>query len=110
MARKIKAVITQPVHDASGEVVFQPGTYLDEGDSRLDGLPAGTYRFEVVDEPDADIAQPEPEPEPESVTPVPEPGIVQLRARAEALGVKVDGRWSAVRLQQEIANKEGSST
>jgi hypothetical protein len=113
VARKIKAVITQPVHDRYGEVVFQPGTYLDPDDERLRGLPEGTYRHVVVDEPDADVSEPdpEPEPEPEPEPSVPaEPGIVQLRAEAERLGIKVDGRWSAIRLQQEIANKERSST
>jgi hypothetical protein len=29
--------------------------------------------------------------------------IDRLRARAERLGIKVDGRWGAARLQEEIA-------
>lgn len=32
-----------------------------------------------------------------------------LRAEAEALGVKVDGRWNADRLKQEIAKAEGAA-
>lgn len=32
-----------------------------------------------------------------------EVNLDRLRSEAEALGIKVDGRWSAQRLQQEIA-------
>jgi hypothetical protein len=37
-----------------------------------------------------------------------EAGIVELREVAERLGVKVDGRWSAARLQAEIAKAQAS--
>ncbi len=37
----------------------------------------------------------------------PEPDLAALRAQAEAAGVKVDGRWNAERLQQEIAKRNG---
>lgn len=32
-----------------------------------------------------------------------------LRAQAQALGVKVDGRWQAARLREEIANASGKA-
>jgi len=107
VARKVKVEVTHPIHDPDGSVVVQPGTQFDPGDKALDDLPAGVVREVIVDEPDvgADLLESAPEPSPPL-----EPGIIQLRVRAEALGVKVDGRWSAARLQQEIANKERSST
>ena len=37
-----------------------------------------------------------------------ESGIARLRAEARALGVQVDGRWSAGRLEQEIARASKS--
>lgn len=42
--------------------------------------------------------------EPAPAAPVVQPDPLDgLRARAEALGVKVDGRWGEMRLQHEIA-------
>jgi hypothetical protein len=54
---KIVAEIRRPVHDAAGEVVFQPGERLDEGDRKLKGLHPDDYRLIVVEE-----AEPEPKP------------------------------------------------
>jgi hypothetical protein len=93
--------LTQPVGDPDGTVVWQPGTRFEQDDPTLDGLPPGHVRPVVV-EVDEPAVQPEPQPE---LAPSAELGIGQLRARAEALGVKVDGRWSAARLQQEIGTK-----
>lgn len=36
-----------------------------------------------------------------------EADLAKIRARAEAAGVKIDGRWSAERIQMEIAKAGG---
>lgn len=63
MARKIKAAITHPIYDADGQVIFQPGTHLDEHDPRLEGMASGTFRYVIVDEP-----APEPAPAPKATS------------------------------------------
>ena len=55
---------------------------------------AGTVDGETVDESTGDEGSEEKDPEAE---------LVDLRAEAEAAGVKVDGRWGADRLREEIA-------
>jgi hypothetical protein len=49
----------------------------------------------------AESVEAEPAEEPQS-----EDDLADLRAQAEALGVKVDGRWGADRLRQEIEDAE----
>ena len=56
MARKIVAVIVQPVYDAEGKLLYQPGDQLAEDHRILKAIPGGTYRHEIVetdDEPKA---------------------------------------------------------
>ncbi len=51
-------------------------------------------------------------PEPQAVATVSDaqqPPIVGLRTAAEKLGIPVDGRWSATRLQREIDAKQGGA-
>ncbi len=49
MGRKIVAVIVQPVHDAQGKLLYQPGDQLAEDHRTLRSLPPGTYRHVVVE-------------------------------------------------------------
>jgi hypothetical protein len=50
------------------------------------------------------MPQPEPEPEPEpEITNAEPPNLDGLRMEAAQLGIEVDGRWGAARLQHEIA-------
>jgi hypothetical protein len=52
---------------------------------------------------EASEVQPQPEVETEAeVEEQPEEDLDALRAQAEELGIKVDGRWGAERLRQEI--------
>ncbi len=48
------------------------------------------------------LGEPEPEPEPEPAPAPPDADLDDLRAQAEAVGVKVDKRWGADRLRSEI--------
>jgi hypothetical protein len=100
--------LTQPVSEPDGTVVWQPGAQFDQDDPALDDLPPGHVRPVVVeiDEPPAAAAAAAAS----GPTEVPASELERLRGQAERLGVKVDGRWSASRLQQEIAQHEGSST
>ncbi len=59
MGRKIVAVIVQPVYDAEGKLLYQPGDQLAEDHRILKSIPGGTYRHEVV-ETDDDLLQAEP--------------------------------------------------
>lgn len=52
MARKVKAEVTQPVQDADGNVVLEPGARFDEDDKALANLPPGHVRYVIVEEPD----------------------------------------------------------
>ena len=54
-----------------------------------------------------DQAGSEPVPEPSEAVPAEVDDLDALRAEAEALGVKVDGRWGAERLHEEIENETG---
>jgi len=103
VARRVKMELTQPVGDPDGTVVWQPGAQFDEDDPALDDLPPGHVRPVVVevDEPLAAAAAAS------GPTEVPASEFERLRGQAERLGVKVDGRWSASRLQQEIDTKAG---
>ena len=49
MARKIMAVIVQPVYDAEGKLLYQPGDQLAEDHRILKSIPGGTFRHEVVE-------------------------------------------------------------
>jgi hypothetical protein len=53
---------------------------------------------EEAPKPVARVVVPEPEPEDTGMQ-----ILMKLRAQAERLGIDVDGRWGAARLQQEIA-------
>jgi hypothetical protein len=64
VARKIVAVILQPVYDAEGKLLYQPGTELAEDHKILKSIPADTYRHVVVE--DDKGAAPEPKPKSES--------------------------------------------
>ena len=46
----VKLQLTQPHHDADGNVLHQPGELFDEGDKLLKDLPPGTYRAVIVDD------------------------------------------------------------
>ena len=48
--RKVKIQLTQPHHDADGNVLHQPGELFDEGDKLLKDLPPGTFKAVVVDD------------------------------------------------------------
>ena len=49
MGRKIVAVIVQPVHDAQGKLLYQPGDQLAEDHRTLKSLPPGTFRHVIVE-------------------------------------------------------------
>jgi len=51
---------------------------------------------------------PRPAPPPRSRPQDDEPDIGELQAKARALGVEVDNRWGARRLQSEIADKQAA--
>lgn len=106
MARKIVAEVAQPIYDTDGNLVANVGEQISEAayDKLASKIAPGAYRLVIVEESDPDT---EPEPAPE---PLAEQGIVELRAQAKALGVPVDGRWSAARLQQEISNAKSKET
>lgn len=48
--RKVKIELTQPHHDAEGNVLHQPGELFDEGDKVLKDLPPGSFRAVIVDD------------------------------------------------------------
>lgn len=47
--RKVMAVILQPVYDAEGRLLHQPGEQLAEDHKLLKSIPEGTYRHVVVE-------------------------------------------------------------
>ncbi len=49
MGRKIVAVIVQPVHDAQGKLLYQPGDQLAEDHRTLKSLPPRTFRHVIVE-------------------------------------------------------------
>ena len=49
MGRKIVAVIVQPVYDAEGKLLYQPGDQLAEDHRILRSIPGGTFRHVVVE-------------------------------------------------------------
>jgi len=49
VGRKIVAVIVQPVHDAHGKLLYQPGDQLAEDHRTLKSLPPGTFRHVIVE-------------------------------------------------------------
>ena len=50
--RKVKLQLTQPYHDADGNVLHQPGELFDEGDKLVKDLPPGTFKAVIVDDSD----------------------------------------------------------
>lgn len=50
MTRKVRLQLTQPYHDADGNVVHQPGELFDEGDKLVKELPPGTFKAVIVDD------------------------------------------------------------
>jgi hypothetical protein len=50
--RKVKLQLTQPMHDADGNVLHQPGELFDEGDKLLKDLPPGSFKPVIVDDED----------------------------------------------------------
>ena len=54
--RKVKIQLTQPHHDAEGNVLHQPGELFDEGDKLVKELPAGTFKAVIVDDEDEKAA------------------------------------------------------
>lgn len=49
VARKIMATLLQPVYDAEGTLLYQPGEQITEDHKLLKSLPPGTYRHVVVE-------------------------------------------------------------
>jgi hypothetical protein len=49
VGRKIVAVILQPVYDAEGRLLYQPGDQLAEDHRILKSIPGGTWRHEIVE-------------------------------------------------------------
>jgi sRNA-binding protein len=82
----------------------------DEAKAQLDALKAEVQAGqEPAAEDDAEDSDAEvtpesaPQPDEQPVEPQDDSDLEQLRAEAEALGVKVDKRWGADRLRAEIA-------
>jgi hypothetical protein len=57
VARKIVAVILQPVYDADGKLLYQPGDQLAEDHRFLRSIPPGTWRHEIVDVDEPKLAE-----------------------------------------------------
>lgn len=68
-----------------GDELVQAGTVLPAADPRTAGTGFEDYEFPAYEHPDT------------------EDELDALRAQAEAAGVKVDKRWGADRLHEEIA-------
>ena len=93
--------------DFEGSPVFiGPGTVVRAGHPIMNGR---EDLFELLRVHYDVVAEPVVAPIPVEPTPVAENDLSALRKRAENLGVKVDGRWSAERLQQEIAKAEAKA-
>ena len=52
--RRVKIELTQPHHDADGNVLHQPGELFDEGDKLVKELPPGTFKAVIVEDEKAD--------------------------------------------------------
>lgn len=94
--RKVQMQLTQPHHDADGNVLHQPGARFDEGDKVLDGLPPGSFKPVIVEtDPDVDpfpehntpeqpqrVTQPGPEGDGDQVADDPKKPATQPAAKA----------------------------
>jgi len=54
---KVRLQLTQPHHDADGNVLHQPGELFDEGDKLVKELPEGSFKAVIVDDKADDKAE-----------------------------------------------------